>query len=201
MGAAKVLFSTQDRSAVIKGLSGIFCGIVGRFSKGPVNKPVFIGSGENELVEKFGKPDLRYPETQDAIILSNASDKVYVVRAAAPDVKYGGVLVRGANFDIGEKYSENVKRIVEPIEKGLVQEDLDSFLFIQEPEKIQIEKELDTPNGSYVNSYEFGIYGEPKNIKAGQKIVISNNDGYAPLTDYDVDKEKMTVIDVIGVEE
>ena len=143
MGAAKVLFATQDRSAVIKGLAGIFAGIVGRFSKGPINKPVFIGSGETQLIENFGKPDLRYPETNGAVTLSQATDKLWVVRAAAPDVKYSGVLVRGGAFEIGDKYSDHIKRIVEPLEEGLTQEDLDSYLFIQEAGKIQIEKELD----------------------------------------------------------
>jgi len=201
MGAAKVTFATQDRSAVIQSLSGIFAGVVGRFSKGEVNKPIFIGSGETQLVEVFGKPDLRYPETNSAVVLSQSTDKLWCVRASSPDVKYAGVLVRGGNFDIGNKYSDNVKRIVEPLEGGLTQEDLDSFLFIQEPEKIQIEKEIDKAAGSYINTYEFCLEGTPKNIEAGQKIVISDNDSYAPLTDYDVVTEKMEVIDVISVTE
>ena len=70
MGAAKVIFATQDRSAVIQGLAGIYAGIAGRFSKGPVNKPVFIGSGETQLVNKFGKPNLSYPETYSSVTSS-----------------------------------------------------------------------------------------------------------------------------------
>jgi hypothetical protein len=201
MGAAKVIFATQDRSAVIKGLSGIYTGIVGRFKKGPVNKPIFIGSGETKLIEKFGTPDLRYPETNSAVFLSQATNKLWVVRAAAPDVKYSGVLVRGGNFEIGDKYSDNVKRVVEPLDAGLTQEDFDSFLFIQEPGKIQIEKELDQAAASYINTYEFCLGGAPKNIEAGQKIVISSNPNYAPLTDYDVEKEGFQVIDVFDVYE
>ena len=199
MGAAKVIFATQDRSAVIQGLSGIYAGIVGRFRKGPVNKPVFIGSGETELITKMGIPDLRYPETNSAIILSQNTNKLWAVRAAAEDVKYGGVLVRGGNYDIGDTYSDNIERTVEPLEKGLTQEELDSFLFIQKPKEIQIEKELDKPDASFINSYNFTIYGDAKNIQPGQKIVVSSKDSYAPLTDYNVDDEKFKVVDVTDI--
>jgi len=201
MGAAKVIFATQDRSAVIQGLTGIYTGIVGRFSKGPVNKPVLIGSGETQLIDNFGKPNLSYPETYSSVVLSQSTDKLWVVRAAADDVKYAGVLVRGGDFEIGDTYSDNVKRVVEPLENGLTQEELDSFLFIQKPEKIQIEKELDKAAGSYINTYEFCLSSEPKNIEVGQKIVISPKDSYAPLTDYDVSTEKFELVDVIGVTE
>ena len=200
MGAAKVIFATQDRSAVIQSLAGIYTGIVGRFRKGPVNKPILI-TGENELIDKFGIPDLRYPETNGAVWLSKYTDKLWVVRAASDDIKYGGVLVRGGNFEIGDKYSDNIKRVVEPLPAGLTQEEYDKFLFIQEPGKIQIEKMLDQSGADYINTYEFVLNGEPKNIKAGEKIVISSNPNYAPLTDYDVEAEKFNVVDVVDVEE
>lgn len=200
MGAAKVEFATQDRSAVIQTLSGIYTGIVGRFNKGPINKPILI-SGTNALIDEFGKPDVRYPETISAVYLSKSTDKLWVVRAASDDVKYSGVLVRGGNFEIGDKYSDNIKRVVEPLDEGLTQEELDSYLFIQEPQKIQVSKELDQAAASYINTYEFCLQGEPKNIKVGQKIVISSNPNFVPNTDYDVNTQKFQIIDVIGITE
>ena len=198
MGAAKVIFSTEDRSAVIRNLSGVYVGIVGRFRKGDINKP-FLVSKTEIFDEEFGKPDLRYPETNDARILSKYTDKLWVVRAASDDIKYGGVLVRGGNFNIGDKYSDNIKRVVEPLEKGLTQDELDKFVFIQEPSKIQVEKELDKAGSSYINTKEFVLEGEPKNIEAGQKIVISSNPNLTPNTDYSVVGNNFEIIDVLDV--
>jgi len=198
MGAAKVVFATQDRSAVIQGLSGIFAGIVVRSKKGPVNVPRLMTS-EGQYINVYGTPDLRYPENQSAVHILKSTDKVWTVRAAADDIKYGGVLVRGGNFNIGPEYDDDVKKVVEPFEEGLTQDEFDSYNFIQKEKLVQVEKELDKPGATSINSYEFVLSGEPKNIAAGQKIVISDKDDYAEITDYDVDEEGFKIVEVLDV--
>jgi hypothetical protein len=199
MGAAKVLFATQDRSAVIQGMSGIYAGIVVRSKKGTVKKPRLVTS-EQMFIDLYGTPDLRYPETQSAIQLLKATDKLWVVRASEEDVKYAGVLVRGGDFNIGDLYNDDVKRIVEPLkEEGLTQEDVETYGFIQVEDKIQIEKLLDKAGSPVINSYEFVLDGTPKQIKSGNKIVINAKDNYAPITDYSVENESFSIVDVIGV--
>jgi len=199
MGAAKVVFKTQDRSAVIQGLSGIYAGIVVRSKKGMVKKPRLITS-EEDYIKHYGTPDLRYPENQAAINILSSTNKLWVVRAESDDAKYGGVLVRGGKYAIGDEYGDQVKKVVEPLPKGLTQEELDSYLFIQDPSLIQVEKMTDRPGAGVIGSYEFVLAGAPKNIKAGQKIFFSTNEDLVPLTDYDVHKEGWNLVDVIDVE-
>jgi len=199
MGAAKVLFATQDRSAVIQGMSGIYAGIVVRSKKGTVKKPRLVTS-EQMFIDLYGTPDLRYPETQAAVQLLKATNKLWVVRAAEDDSKYAGVLVRGGNFNIGDKYNDDVKRIIEPLkEDGMTQHDVDTYGFVQVEDKVQIEKMLDKAGSSVINTYEFVLEGTPKQIKAGNKIVINSKDNYAPITDYDVESEGFNIVDVVGV--
>ena len=199
MGAAKVKFKTQDRSAIVQGLSGTFTAIVVRSKKGEINEPRLVTS-EEDYIKHFGKPDLRYPDTQSAVQLSKITNKLWVVRAGAKDAKYGAVLVRGGDFlPNPDNYSSEVKKIIEPIEKGLTKKDLSSYIFEQKMKKIQIEKLLDKPGSSVIDSYTFVLGGEPKEIEAGQKIIVDKSDSLAPLTDYDVDEKGWNVYDVLAV--
>jgi hypothetical protein len=198
MGAAKVIFKTQDRSATTQSLSGIYAGLVVRSSKGRVKTPTLITSID-QYVAEYGEPDLRYPENQAAVQILGSTDKLWVVRAAAEDIKYGGVLVRGGDFDIGNLYDDDVKKVIEPIEDGLTQDDLDSYIFQQQEGDIQVSPMLDSIGGAVVNSYEFILDGTPKSLIAGNRIVMST-ESYAPLTDYNVSTFGIKIVDVLGVE-
>ena len=58
MGSAKVIFKTQDRSAVAQSLGGVYSGLVVRSGKGRVKTPTLITSIEQYIAE-YGEPDLR----------------------------------------------------------------------------------------------------------------------------------------------
>ena len=198
MGAAKVIFKTQDRSAVAQSLSGIYAGIVVRSKKGRVKIPTLVTSID-QYISEFGTPDLRYPENQAAVQILSSTNKLWVVRAASDDIKSAGVLVRGGDFKIGEPYDDKVKKIIEPLEKGLTKDEFESYVFEQQEGDIQVSTMSEKIGGAVVGSYEFVLDGTAKELKAGNRIVMST-EKYAPLTDYNVPKLGIKIVDVLGVE-
>jgi len=131
MGYGEVIIKVQDRSTVIPSLPGMYGGIVLRTKKGKVNHPVLITS-EDELIDTFGEPIVKYPEIYSALTFLSESNKLWAVRAAADDIKYSAALVRGKIKPVDTSNPlaqfDDESLIVKPL-KGLTEEDLESYVF------------------------------------------------------------------------
>ena len=87
MLSAGVKIQEKDFTLAVPNVSGTTGGIAGRFTNGPIGVPVLISS-EQELYETFGGPtDVNYPEWFSAAEYLKYASGIYVVRAAASDVK------------------------------------------------------------------------------------------------------------------
>lgn len=130
MGSAKVVIKTQDRSAIVSSFPGIYAGIALAATKGPVGEPYLI-TGEDELVSVFGKPVTSVTGYYSAIAYLSQSNKLWTVRAAHADVKFGALLVRSKVDSIPTGFpsaSYSADPILKPI-AGLTQDEIDSYVF------------------------------------------------------------------------
>jgi len=130
MGSAKVIVKVQDRSAIVPAQDGVYGGIVLRSWKGPVNKPILI-TKVSEFLDVFGTPRTDKHEYYSALTYLNESNKLWCVRAAADNAKYGAALVRFKINPLPETLPDihwNPDPIVKPL-TGLTQDELDAYEF------------------------------------------------------------------------
>jgi len=131
MGSAKVTIRQQDRTLTIPSLSSVYGGIAIRANKGKIGEP-FLVTGEDELIDNFGEPLLASTGYYSAMTYLGESNKLWVVRAAHEDVKYSVALVRSKVSNIPtdpiiDGYIPDP--IVKPLDGGMTQEELDSYIF------------------------------------------------------------------------
>jgi len=131
MGSAKVIVKVQDRSAIVPAQEGLYGGIVIRAWKGQINKPRLVTS-VSEFLDVYGTPKVDKHEYYSALTYLNESNKLWVVRAAAEDAKYGAALVR-FNVNPVPNTLPDIDYIpdpiVKPLETGLTQDELEAYEF------------------------------------------------------------------------
>lgn len=132
MSSAKVTIKTQDRSAIVPSLPGIYAGITVTSRRGPIGEPVLITS-PNELTDRFGDPDPTLGVAMySALSYLAQGNKLWVTRAYHSDATYAAATVRWKISDLNTEYPDYTyepDRIVNPITAGLTQDQLDSYQF------------------------------------------------------------------------
>lgn len=153
MPRASVSDYTQDLTNRISTTGTYASAIVVASKKGPINKPTLV-TGQTRFLEKF-TPDQTLEigwdnALQEAWIYLNTQPNLYVVRAAAEDVLYGGCHIRTFKSELDHT----------PLEKGF--SDIDLAGLDYEEDALLI---YGADPGAYNNDLSVAIITDPNEVK------------------------------------
>lgn len=176
MGSAKQTFKEQDRSAIVPVLSGISIGLAVNSERGDVLEPRLVTT-EQQLYQWYGKPNPKLGPTMYAAVKQlKASRKLYIVRAANQGSRYAAALVRSKILEIPTSQLGSITdehRIVNPINGGLTQEQVDKYQFPTYSANKEFELAKEVIHKNVVDSNRIRIK-ELFKLKVGDEIGFSD---------------------------